>query len=377
MPEVKKLKNLNVAGSATSAEAARDFFFQWHLTERCNLACRHCYQSGMTGTEMDLRALRETAGEASDMLKDWAERYEIVFSPSFTITGGEPFLRSDLFEMLSLLPAQGFEIHLLTNGTLIDRDKAQRLAGLVQGVQVSIEGPEAVHDAIRGKGAFRKAMAGIEAMVGCNIAVSLNATLSRLNVNCLGGIVNLAEELGVRRVGFSRLVPRGKGAGLADTMLAPEEVREAYRYLFMLGGDALDVVSGDPLADCLDPDSDDYEDRGKIAYGGCAAGVSGLTLMPDGTIAPCRRLPIPLGNVMKDSLREIWAESRVLNQLRNRRAYAGKCGRCPRWATCRGCRAIAYAFGGAAQRDPFLGDDPQCFVAPDSSRKNPSRATPA
>ena len=62
MPEVKELKELNVAGSATSKDMARDFFVQWHLTERCNLACCHCYQSGVTGAEMDLRSIRETVG---------------------------------------------------------------------------------------------------------------------------------------------------------------------------------------------------------------------------------------------------------------------------------------------------------------------------
>ena len=107
MPQVKELKKLNVAGSATSTETARDFFFQWHLTERCNLACRHCYQSGMTGAEMDLHSVREIAEEAADMLKDWAERYDIRFSPSLNITGGEPFLRPDLFEILSLLAETG------------------------------------------------------------------------------------------------------------------------------------------------------------------------------------------------------------------------------------------------------------------------------
>jgi radical SAM protein with 4Fe4S-binding SPASM domain len=319
----------------------------------------------MTAGEMDLPSIRETAGEVSDMLKDWADRYDILFSPSFTITGGEPLLRSDLFDILPILATHGFEINLLTNGTLIDRRKAQQLESYIRSVQVSMEGPEDVHDSIRGKGTFRKALAGVDAMVSCHMAVSLNVTISRLNVNYLDGIVALAKELGVYRVGFSRLVPRGKGADLAEMVLTPQEVRDIYHYLFSLGSDSLEVVSGDPLGDCLEPDPNGHDDRGDdrgdIPYGGCAAGVSGLTLMPDGTITPCRRLPIPIGNVMKDSLREVWAESKVLNQLRDRNAYGGKCGSCPRWATCRGCRAIAYTSGAAAGYDAFLGDDPQCF----------------
>jgi radical SAM protein with 4Fe4S-binding SPASM domain len=362
MPQVKELKDVNVAGSATSRKTARDFFLQWHLTERCNLACRHCYQSGVTGAEMDLRSIGETAAEVSDMLEDWAERYEILFSPSLTITGGEPFLRQDLFEVLSLLARQGFDIHLLTNGTLIDRDRARRLEGLLRGIQVSIEGPEPVHDAIRGKGAFRKAVAGVEALAGGNIPVSLNVTISRLNVHYLHEAVMLGRELGVPRIGFSRLVPRGRGTGLAEAMLTPREVGEVYRSLFAPGSDTPEVVSGDPLADGGASGSDGDEDRGDVACGGCAAGIGGLTLMADGTITPCRRLPIPIGNIRNDSLREIWAESKVLNQLRDRSAYTGKCGGCPRWAVCRGCRAIAYACGEVSGHAAFLGDDPQCFI---------------
>ena len=228
---------------------------------------------------------------------------------------------------------------------------------------MSIEGPEGIHDAIRGKGAFRKAVAGLSAMVARGIDVSLNATMSRLNIDYLGAIVGLAEQIGVHRAGFSRLVAQGKGAGLAEMMLTPREVRNAYRYLFSMASDSLEIVSGDPIAGCLDSDPGDGEDRGDIAYGGCAAGISGLTLMPDGTVTPCRRMPIPIGNVMKDSLREIWSESSVLNRLRERRSYTGKCGTCPRWAICRGCRAIAFASGEKAGPDPFLADDPQCFLA--------------
>jgi radical SAM protein with 4Fe4S-binding SPASM domain len=89
--------------------------------------------------------------------------------------------------------------------------------------------------------------------------------------------------------------------------------------------------------------------------------VSGLTLLPDGTILPCRRLPVPLGNVRRDRLREIWAASPVLEALRDKTRYHGKCGSCKRWALCRGCRAIAYAWSRAQGAPDFLAPDPQCF----------------
>ena len=100
----------------------------------------------------------------------------------------------------------------------------------------------------------------------------------------------------------------------------------------------------------------------EVARGGCAAAVSGITLMADGTVTPCRRLPIPIGNVLTDSLREIWATSEVLQRLRNRDLYKGKCGGCERWSSCRGCRAIAYAHSLCLGAGDYLADDPQCFI---------------
>jgi len=358
---VKVLKELDVAGSATLNGTGKDFFIQWHLTERCNLACRHCYQSGGKSSEMDFDEIRETAGEAADMLQDWAERYGIVFSPSLNITGGEPFLRTDLLDIITLLVERGFEIYLLTNGTLIDRGKAKRLKGLVHGVQVSIEGPEAVHDSIRGAGTFRKAIAGVEALSTHDVPVSLNVTASRLNAPYLSAVAALGRELGVRSVGFSRLVPQGRGAAMTGLLLDSDQVQNMYRTLFSLGNGRTKIVSGDPLSAFLDAGQE--EDAGDIAIGGCAAGISGLTILPDGAVTPCRRLPIPIGNVHEDSLRQIWAESRVLNLLRDRNAYSGKCGVCRRWAVCRGCRAIAFGASLSKDRDAFLDDDPQCFAS--------------
>ncbi len=124
---------------------------------------------------------------------------------------------------------------------------------------------------------------------------------------------------------------------------------------------SLEIVTGDPVA-AQSLIVEDGEDRGNIPSGGCAAGVSGITILPDGGLVPCRRLDISLGNIRKDSFREIWAASKVLEDIRSRGKYKGKCRTCMRWAHCRGCRAIAYAFSKARGVNDFLAEDPQCFV---------------
>jgi len=371
---VKELKELNAGGRPAQYE----FFIQWHLTERCNLSCRHCYQPGGQGApaisghgphdrldEMSLEEISGVAEEVARMLESWAETYAIRFSPSFNITGGEPLLRRDLFDVLGLLGKTGFEIYLLTNGTLIDRAAARAISSSgVGGVQVSIEGPKDVHDAVRGKGSFQKAVNGVRNLMDFGCDVTLNLTLSRLNSACLDETLGLAEALGVK-FGFSRLVPSGRGKALLGEMLGPDEVKGIYEYIVSKQSEGMSIVSGDPLTGQGAPAISGHGPRQGagsphdcgVAFGGCAAGVSGLTIMPDGTVTPCRRLPLPLGNVRKDSLRELWAASPVLAALRDAKRYKGKCGQCPRWSVCRGCRAIAYARTG-----DFLAEDPQCFI---------------
>ncbi|MDA8077891.1 MAG: radical SAM protein, partial [Nitrospiraceae bacterium] len=190
----------------------QEFFIQWHLTERCNLRCSHCYQTGGRSDELELSEINDVVSEVSGMLRAWTAEYGIPFSPSFNITGGEPLLRQDLFAVLDAVRASGFDTFLLTNGTLITAEKAKQLAALaVKGVQVSIEGPEMVHDSIRGKGSFAASLKGIRHLLDAGLPVTINATLSEINAARFPDMVELAVSLGVQRLGFSRLVPSGRG----------------------------------------------------------------------------------------------------------------------------------------------------------------------
>ena len=338
-----------------------EFFVQWHLTEACNLRCTHCYQGERGTGEMSLPEIKTVIGEVSDMIDDWSGAYDIVFSRSMNMTGGEPFLRPDLFEVLGEAARRGFDLFLLTNGTLVDRGRALRLAELgVKGVQVSIEGPEEVHDSIRGAGSFAASAAGIECLVDAGLAVTLNVTVSRLNASSMKQVIAFGSRAGARRIGFSRLVPSGKGRSLLTRMLSPREVKDLYESLFALELKDIDIVTGDPVASCMKTPSNG--DAGDRAMSGCAAGVSGLTILPNGDVMPCRRLPVTLGNARRDSLRELWATSPILEALRDRSRYAERCGSCSSWAHCRGCRAIAYAYSRSRGGDDYLADDPQCFL---------------
>ena len=341
-----------------------EFFIQWHLTERCNLRCTHCYQEAAPGgKELSFPEVVAVIEETAEMLAAWRDAYGIAFSPSFHVTGGEPLLHRDLPAILAEMKKRQFAVYLLSNGTLITKSWADRLMALgVDGVQVSLEGPGAIHEDIRGPESFAAALTGAQNLVAAGIKVIFNTTLSRLNAPFFPDLVPLSKSLGVQELGFARLVPSGRGEALLDQMLSPGELLTFYQDILSLKVNGLDVGSGDPLAhqkSVAEVPADDSSPP--FPGGGCAAGVSGLTLLPDGTVLPCRRLPIPLGNVHRDRLREIWATSPVLEALRNKSRYSGRCGSCKRWAQCRGCRAIAYASSKAQGSPDFLAADPQCF----------------
>lgn len=339
-----------------------DFLIQWHLTERCNLRCKHCYQEASNPRELSRQQIFAVLEEIAAMLQAWRENYDLEFQPSFNVTGGEPFLRPDFFAILEGMAAIGFEIYVLSNGTVITPERAQRLAELqVNGVQVSLEGPEPIHEAIRGRGSFAAALQGIRTLMAAGLKVSLNATLSRLNAGYSLDLVGVARSLGVPRLGFSRLVPSGQGRALLNQMLSTAQVQRLYEELLSLRIDGLEITTGDPLAAQMGtPAPAEVE---AFPSGGCAAGVSGLTILADGTVVPCRRLHLPLGKVGQDSLREIWAAAPVLEALRDKSRYSGKCGACARWSDCRGCRAIAYEYARSQGHPDFLAPDPQCFIS--------------
>ena len=345
-----------------SINSSFDFLLQWHLTERCNLRCSHCYQTGNKVEELSLKEIRDAIDETTATLNIWNSVYGIHFSPSVNITGGEPFLREDLFEILAEFYRNNFELFVLTNGTGIDTQRAKKLRDLnVQGVQVSIEGPENIHDSIRGRNSFAASVQGVKNLLEAGLEVTLNVTLSSLNAGYFMDLIRLSSSLGVQKLGFSRLVPSGKGLTLVKEMLPAEAIKILYENIFSKERNGLKIVTGDPVASQLRTLSRDTDD-GDIAMGGCAAGISGLTILADGTIVPCRRLPVSIGNIKRDSLREVWASSEVLNNLRDRGKYKGKCRFCKKWAHCRGCRAIAYAYTAANGQGDLLAQDPQCFI---------------
>ena len=358
MLQLKEVKRQIVAGPATKTF---DFFIQWHLTERCNLRCRHCYQQRRKPREMSVGELKQHIDGATEMLEAWEKEYDISLSPSINFTGGEPFLYKGLWKVITHARKRGHKVAILTNGCLITEEDGRKASALgIADIQVSLEGPPEIHESIRGPGSFAAAIKGARLLIESGNCVSANMTLSRLNIDSIEETAKIAEAEGFSGIGFSRLVPCGSGEQLLESMLAREEIKTAYERALALDSPSFEVASGDPLAGVLSGFKPSPESE--LALSGCSAGFSGVTITSDGSVMPCRRIGLKIGNLSKTSLREIWSTSRVLRRLRQRESYEGECGKCSLWPSCRGCRAVAYAYSKSRGAPDLFADDPQCWM---------------
>ncbi len=327
------------------------FGFQWHVTDRCNGRCRHCYQDDFS-----------PAGEPSaETLRKAADAVMAALHPrrvSVNVTGGEPLLFPHLVPFLRHLEGFGHleEVNLITNGTVTSLPLLKELAALprLRTFKVSVEsGDESVHDAVRGRGSFARVCRGIaEIQAATGRDVVLMVTLGRHNTPALETLLPFARRHGAAGVIFERFVPLGAGTGMRDQVLGPREWGQACLRLARLAG--LEADADDLLpytAFWLRPDDPDNPLIGAM----CNLGGDSMGLMPDGSVYPCRRLPIPVGNVYREPFPAILERLEAFRPDRLRPRLQGRlCRTCP-VAECSGCRAMAAAVAG-----DWLGDDPAC-----------------
>lgn len=332
--------------------AENEFYFQWHITEKCNFRCKHCYHSEYTSAnELNLSELITIADKIDSTLSQWHK------NGTLSITGGEPLMVvSKLFPLLQHI--NSFEtidhFDLLTNGSLIDDAIISELKEFrkLRRVQVSLEaGDRELNDHIRGNGSLEKTLSAIRLLKDNEFQVSVMMTISRMNKNEIEPLIELLKKSNVDTFSAERFIPEGAGADLKGELLTANDVKEVFQRLhsMALKEDKIRILLYRPLFALLDGDDPTV---GAL----CSVGNNALTIMHDGTIFPCRRLPIPIGNALTDSFYKVWYTSDVLWNVRNHKNIKGKCADCDFVPVCRGCRAMAYALTG-----DYLAEDPQCW----------------
>lgn len=339
----------------------------WEVTRSCNLSCLHCRASAEKGPYPD----EFDTAACLALLDDIAS----FAGPVIILTGGEPLLRPDLFELASHGTDRGLRMVLATNGTLVDERTAEKIRDSgIRRVSISLDGSDASrHDALRAvPGAFDGAMGGIDALRKAGVEFQVNTTVTRRNLSDLERILDLAVSFGAAAHHLFLLVPTGRGREMADEEISPEEYEKTLRWFL----DKEDRVPVELKATCAPHAFRIRRQLGKkrktaaahppgfirgpeLTPRGCLGGITFCFISHVGTVQPCGYLEVDCGRIPERPFREIWEHSAVFGRLRNPRLYGGKCGRCEFLRVCGGCRARAYEATG-----DYLAEEPLCVYEP-------------
>lgn len=317
-----------------------DFTLQWHITHRCNLRCKHCYQDDYGAFE-NPEKINDILEQYCDLLKAYGCKGRL------NITGGEPLTHPHLFELLRLAWSKGIKTGVLTNGTLIGEWEARRLKAChVDYVQVSLDGMEKVHDSIRGKGSFEKAVNGIYALKAQGIFTSISFTAQNNNYRELKRLSAFCHNIGADKLWFDRVIIPSENDS-EKLMLSAESFWKLCKTASHLNrkgkvfcGRALQFIP------C----------KNKLIYH-CSAGENLLVVLANGDVMPCRRIPLVIGSVKENDLLTLHQNSPVMHELRSVGIPQG-CSLCDYASLCRGgSKCVSYAKTGR-----FDIPDPDCMM---------------
>lgn len=323
----------------------------FEVTRRCRYSCRHCRADASASIEEEL-----TTKDCKKIIKAVAKYKKCVL----ILTGGEPMERRDIYELIRYCRKIGLRPVLATCGYRIDEKTIVRLkkAGITA-LSFSIDGVSAEsHDKFRGTiGAFDSAVNAAKIARKAHVRFQINTTISKININEVIGIADLAKELGAYCFNPFILVPTGRGREIADEILDPVEYEALLNELLRIKIKSeikVRVTCGPQFARVCKQ----AEAKGLMKeVSGCMGGRGFGFISYRGDVQICGFLDIPAGNLIENNFDfgKIWEESELLEEIRNVSAYTGRCRICEYVGICGGCRARAYATSG-----DYLADDPVC-----------------
>jgi len=352
----------------SSSEKYVPLVVSWNVTARCNLKCAHCYINAK-----DTKMPNELSTEGAKLV---IHQIAEVSRPLLILSGGEPMLREDIYEIIRYGADRGLRMGMGSNGILIDDEASRKLkdAGM-ETVAISLDSsiPDR-HDGFRGvKGCWDHAVNAIKSLKKNNIQVQVNCTVTPQNYNEIDNIMSLAEDLGVENFHLFFLVPTGRGTGLKD--ITPRMYEEMISSTLAKTMKCKLNVKPSCAPQFMRVAEEQGVDMSRWVRG-CMAGLYYCRIYPSGEVTPCPYMPLTAGNVLKKSFKDIWFNSEVFKALRDFDKLKGKCGKCEYREVCGGCRARAYGvstslmdFCGALHepsesQSDYLAEDPWCIYKP-------------
>ncbi len=328
----------------------RPSLVSWNLTKRCNLRCPHCYlEAGKAAAaELSTAECLAVLGELSSL------GTEMVI-----LTGGEPLLRRDVYEIAGAAAAAGLWVVMGTNGVLVtDAVATEMVACGVRGVAISLDSIAADrHDGFRGgRGAFAASLRALETCRARGLEVLVQTTVMEENYEEVEPLLELARRLGAWSFNLYFLVRTGRGESMHE--LAPARAEAMLGRLVTLQQRYRPMLVRAKCAPHFKRIAYEQGEAG-LDSGGCMAGVDYCRITPEGDVTPCPYMTAVAGNVREGGLAAVWEGSPLLASLRDPARLGGRCGACEFRDLCGGCRCRAYAATG----DP-LAEDPGCTYVP-------------
>jgi len=339
----------------------------WEVTRRCNLKCVHCRSS----SELEVKGHPDfSLDEAKRVLDDIAS----YAKPVVVLSGGEPLLREDVFDIAACGTELGLRMCMATNGMLVTDDIAARMKESgIKMVSLSLDGSTAeVHDNFRNvKGAFDGVMNAARIFRENGVSFLINSSFTKRNQDEIPKVYRLAREIGATAWYMFMIVPTGRGEEIMSELISKEDYEKILNWHYDMEKEEKEILVRPTCAPSYyrilrqraKEDGEGFERRNlKFSTGGakgCLAGQLICLIDVDGNVLPCSYFPRPAGNIREQSFRDIWENSELFRDLRDFKSYKGRCGDCEYVNVCGGCRARAYAVSG-----DYMAEEPFCTHVP-------------
>jgi radical SAM protein with 4Fe4S-binding SPASM domain len=329
-------------------------FCVWEITLACDAACVHCGSSAG-----DPRPAELDTSEALALCDGLAE----LGVPHVTLSGGEPLVRSDWADLAARLVARKVAVELITNGLALDAEAARAIAASgIRSVTISVDGPEAIHDELRGvRGAFRRVVSAAGHLRRAGLPVGASTQVNALNVERLEELERVLVDAGFQGWQLQLTMPHGRCKEHRDLVVPPAAIAGILRFILaarerrrlpLYAADNIGwMTRSEPLIRSLHEPPDTF-------YPGCQAGMQVLGLTSDGTVRGCLSLPPAFdeGNVRTRTLAAIWRDEErfAYNRRSSADSLTGACADCAFARVCRGgCKSLAYAVTGGTSENPY------------------------
>ena len=345
----------------------------WEITRRCNLKCIHCRSSSELEVKGHPDFLLEEAFRIIDDIASYAK-------PVVVLSGGEPLLRKDVFEIARYGNSKGLRMCLATNGTLVNDEICKKIKDSeIKMVSLSLDGSgEAVHDDFRNqKGAFAGSINAAKLFKKHGIEFLINSSFTKRNQDEIPRVYRLAKELGATAWYMFMIVPTGRGENILSELISKEDYEDILKWHYDMEKNEEDMLVRPTCAPhyyriVLQKSKEEgskFKRRSlKFSTGGskgCIAGQLIALIDVDENVLPCSYFPKAAGNMKEQSFKDIWENSELFKELRDFKQYTGKCGSCEYLKVCGGCRARAYAI-----HNDYLAEEPFCGYIPLKLRTN-------